>query len=308
MKFSKICLITFLGIVFAGKVFAAVIDQEEERRRVINVHEQGCGYSTPLRVAGMIGNPPFGWVERHDERPTKDLESYGLGRMVLDKLAEKLHISYVSTGFLSYSQAIKALKRGDIDLFLGTYYRPQDLGTGTSIVFPGYFKNVFVVYFKKGKEIPVSSLTDLEGMKGIVRREEHVYPLVYQRLPDGVSLTQVSTAKRAFEMLMNDEADYLIGSPYAEEAELRRYKLNEKIIPSSQVLLSSNLFFVFTKNSNCRKLKEKLAEALQGDEFSTAEMDIMVRSLINDWGERFREEPGLLEEEKEEETENSTDS
>ena len=301
MKLSKICLITLLGIILSGTIFAAVIDSEEEKRQVSNIQEQGCGYTRPLRVAGMVGNPPFGWVERHDERPTKDLESYGLGRVILDKLAEKLRITYVSTGFLSYSQAIRALKRGDIDLFLGTYYRPQDLGAGTSIVYPGYFKNVFLVYFKKGKEIPVSSLTDLEGMKGIVRREEQVYPLIYQRLPLGINLTQVSTAKRAFEMLMNGEADYLIGSPYAEEAELRRYKLHEDIVLSSQVILSSNLFFVFTTNSNCRKLKEKFSKALQSEEFSASEMDVMVRSLINDWGERFREIPGLLEEEKDEE-------
>ena len=279
----------------------SVVDVQEPEKPVNigNIDSQGCGYTRPLIVAGMIGNPPFGWVERHDERTTKDLESYGLGRLVLDKIREKLGISYTSTGFLSYNRAIAALKRGDIDLLLAAYYRPQDLGTGTTILTPGYFKNVFTVYFKKGKEISITSLTDLDGWKGIVRREENIYPLIHQKLPRGVNLTQISTAKRAFEMLMSGEADYLIGSPYAIEAELRRYKLNDDIIPASQVLLDSNLFFVFTTNSDCWKLKEKFSEALQEEDFSAPKIEEMTRKLIDEWGEKFRDEPGLIEETEE---------
>lgn len=299
MKQLKIFLCVVL-IGFSTLTFAAsmVVEEEREEAVVPDMKSKGCGYSRPLRVAGMIGNPPFGWVERHDERSTKDLESYGLGRTILDKLQRKLGISYVSTGFPSYNRTISALKRGDIDLLLAAYYRPQDLGRGTTILTPGYFRNVFTAYFKKGKEIPVTSLTDLEGWRGIIRREENVYPLIYQKLPRGINLTQVSTAKRAFEMLMNDEADYLISSPYTAEAELRRYKLNNDIVPASQVLLDSNLFFVFTTNSDCWKLKEKFSEALQEEEFSTPQIEEMVLKLIDEWGEKFRNEPGLIEEEE----------
>lgn len=298
MKGLKFVLGAFL-IAFAFSVNAQTLVEEEEKNIFVpDFRKQGCGYTRPVRVAGMIGNPPFGWVERHDELPSKDLESYGLGRLVLDKLASRLGFKYESTGFLSYTRAVTALKKGEIDLLLSSYYRPQDLGAGTSIVFPGYFKNVFTVYFKKGKEIPVTSLADLEGLKGIVRREEQLYPLIYQRIPRGVNLKQVSTAKRAFEMLMKGEADYLIGSPYSEEAELRRYKLHEDIVHSSQVLLNSNLFFVFTTNSDCRELNEKFSQELQNDEFSTPKMELLAKDLIDDWGERFRESPSLLEEEQ----------
>ncbi len=298
MKGLKFILVMLLVVLSFSANAQTLVEEEEKNIFVPDFNKQGCGYTRPVRVAGMIGNPPFGWVERHDERVEKDLESYGLGRLLLDKLASKLGFRYESTGFLSYSKAINALKKGEIDLFLAAYYRPQDLGAGTSIVYPGYFKNVFTVYFKKGREIPVSSLSDLEGLKGLVRREEQIYPLIYQRLPRGVNLKQVSTAKRAFEMLMNKEADYLIGSPYSEEAELRRYKLHEEIIHGPQVLLDSNLFFVFTTNSDCRELSEKFSQELQNDEFSSPKMELLVKDLIDDWGERFRESPSLLEEEQ----------
>ncbi|MGN0919887.1 MAG: substrate-binding periplasmic protein [Alphaproteobacteria bacterium] len=296
--FLSAFILTVSGVVLAQSVVE--VQEPEKSPHIGQIDSQGCGYTRPLIVAGMIGNPPFGWVERHDERSSKDLESYGLGRLVLDKLRDKLGISYKSTGFLSYNRAIAALKRGDIDLLLAAYYRPQDLGTGTTILTPGYFRNVFTVYFKKGKEIPITSLTDLDGWKGIVRREENIYPLMHQKLPRGVDLTQVSSAKRAFEMLMNGEADYLIGSPYAVEAELRRYKLNEDIVSSFQVLLDSNLFFVFTTNSDCWKLKEKFAAALQEEDFSAPKIEEMAHQLIDEWGEKFRDEPGLIEETTEE--------
>ena len=299
MKLLKALLCAVL-IGFSALAFAAsVVEGEPEDIVVPGMKTQGCGYSRPLRVAGMIGNPPFGWVERHDERATKDLESYGLGRAILDKLQKKLGISYVSTGFLSYNRAISALKRGDIDLLLAAYYRPQDLGEGTMILYPGYFTNVFTVYFKKGKEIPFKDMRDLDGLSGIIRREEHIYPLIQKRLPKGIYLKQVSTAKKAYEMLMNEEADYLIGSPYSEEAELRRYKLNFDIVRASKSIDSSNLFFVFTKNSDCWKLSEKFSHLIKKD-FSPSSMDRTVRELIDSWGERFREDPGLMTETEEE--------
>ena len=285
----------------------SVIEEEKQEAPIfIEYKEEGCGYTRPLKVAGMVGNPPFGWVERHDESVNKELESYGLGRILLDKLVEQLKISYVSTGFLSYNKAIAALKRGEIDLLLASYYRPQDLGAGTSIVYPGYFRNVFTVYFKKGKEFMVNSLSDLEGLKGIVRREEHIYPLIHQSRGKNLDLTQVATAKKAFDILMNDEADYLLGSPYAEEAELRRYKLNNEIIPGSKVLFESMMFFVFSTNSNCHKLFEKFSEALKQEDFTRPQVETMIRQIVDDWGERFRESPGLLEE-KEEKSEEEND-
>ena len=100
-------------------------------------------------------------------------------------------------------------------------------------------------------------------------------------------------------MLMNNEADYLITSPYAAEAELRRYKLHEEIVPSSDVLFDSNLFFVFATNSECIKLKEKFSKVLQEEDFSPSQIQELARYLVDQWGERFRFAPGLIEDQEE---------
>ena len=291
----KILNILFCGLfLFSTTVQAQIID-DTPQSEVKKIELRGCGYSRPIIVAGMVGNPPFGWVEYDEARERKPYESYGLGRDILDKMTRKLGMSYISTGFRSFDDALLALKKGEIDLLLGTYYQPKRLGLGTDIISPSYFQNVFTVYFKKGKEFPVSSVLDLVGFKGILRREEHLYPLIQSQLPIGIELTQVSGAKKAFEMLLNEEVDYLISSPYSTEAELRRYKLNGKIITDNTIIKDAGISYALSTNSACyQDLKKVLGRTLQDNEFSPAKISEMVYKSIDNWGERFRNEPGLV--------------
>ena len=54
-----------------------------------------------------------------------------------------------------------------------------------------YFKNYFTVYFKKANELPVESYQDLVDLKGVVRKEEMIYPMIYQRLPRGMKRAEI---------------------------------------------------------------------------------------------------------------------
>ena len=77
-------------------------------------------------------------------------------------------------------------------------------------------------------------------------------------------------------------------------------KLHEDIVPASQILLDSTLFFVFTTNSDCFKLKQKFAEALKSEDLSAPKVSEMAYQLVDEWGEKFRDQKGLLETEEEE--------
>ena len=114
MKLLKVFLCAFAIAFSVWAVAETYVDPDNPDEKPTELQLQGCGYSRPIRVAGMIGNPPFGWVIRHDERGSGDLESFGLGRLILDKIAQKFNLSYVSTGYLSYDKAIRALKNGGI--------------------------------------------------------------------------------------------------------------------------------------------------------------------------------------------------
>ena len=264
------------------------------------VVEKTCGRGRALRVAGMIGNAPFGWVEA-DRINRQSMQSFGLGRVVLEKIKDDLDIQFISTGYTSYEEAILALRKGEIDLLLAAYHRTT-LGKEVEIIMPAYFKNYFTVYFKKGNELPIESYQDLVGLKGVVRKEEMIYPMIYQRLPRGVQLSEILSAAKAFEMLMNEEVDYILGSPYALEGELRRYKMQDDIVTDGVVLGTATLFFAISKNSPCYSLKEDISTALKEHNFSQTTLRNDIQQLINDWGKRFYANEALIK------TENNTPS
>ena len=139
--------------------------------------------------------------------------------------------------------------------------------------------------------------------------------MIYQRLPRGVNLKEVVSAAKAFEMLMNEEVDYILASPYSLEGELRRYKMQNDIVSDGVVLGSATLFFAFSKNSPCYTLKEDFSSVIKEYNFSQKTLDGEIRELINEWGDRFRSDEVLIKtknntlpedlKEKEDDTEDS---
>lgn len=308
LAFLMSCLITSVALA-QGEVVDVVQKQEDKTK--IQKPKEECGYQRPLRVAsGIIGNPPFAWEEYADVMHTK-FKSFGLGLNVIEDLSQKLGFQYESTGFPTYEDAVQALKMGDIDILFTTYYR--NLGMGTKTIYPGYFVNVFQAYVKKDSDAHkslsgIKTYKDLIGWKGIVREEEQIYPLFEQRMRE-LKLKKVLSAPTVFKMLINEEADYLIGSPYAIEAELRRQKLQDDIVPVGGVLDKATLLFTFSTNSNCAKMAKDFEKTLKENPMSDDKIQDIVFDIIDNWGNRFREEKGVLEKEQEalEQKETETD-
>lgn len=292
-----LCIVTIPFVTYAQE------QAPKPRRRLIDLTDlvepepepelpvTDCGYSRPIKVAGFISNPPFSWVERTDK---DTLVTYGYSFDVFKKIAEKLGWKYESVGFTSYDETLGALKRGEIDLILSAYL-PQGLGYGISAVYPAYFSNIVTIYFPANKNIPFKSIEELANLRGIIRREENLYRLFRNKKTlANLKLQQVSSSQKAFEMLLNDEADYLIGSPYAIEAELRRFKVKNYIVSSQVVVLEGggSLFFVLSSNSSCIALKDQLSKEVR-EYLRSGVADSEIRAAIDAWGEEFRNEPGL---------------
>ena len=285
-------ILPFISNAAEKKANGELIDDIQEVTVVKQKAVSQCGYNRPLRVATFVSNPPFGWVEKNANHNKDDLQSYGASIRIFEEIAKKLNLKYVRIGFRSQERAISALKRGDLDLLVGAY-TPNSLAggnRGTIPVYPGFFQNVFTVYFPKDRQFLVTSFESLEGKKGIVRREENIYPLFSSNRTREMYLTIVNTAKVAFEKLMSGEADYLLGSPYSIEAELRRYKLHEKIVPADIILSDATMFFVLTTNTDCYKLRNILSDELT--EYVKDEQHILdiIHEEIDQWGDRFRED------------------
>ncbi|MBR5130879.1 MAG: transporter substrate-binding domain-containing protein [Alphaproteobacteria bacterium] len=256
-----------------------------------------CGYQIPINVASFVTNPPFGWV---DIIPGNGMVrdkyfSDGFAFALFKNITDRLELKIKNVGFTSYHKALQALKAGEIDVLLGSYYDKRTLGVGTSVLFPGYIKNPIIVVFLAGKERTVNSLDDLKGLKGGVRQEEMLYSLFYGNIPEGVQIDQINGSREAYSRLMLGTIDYLITSLYAAESEIRRFKITDKVVLIRVPLIEPELFFVFSKNSQCQLLKPTIEAELRKDKENGTYIGNLLFSYIDKWADRFRYEEPLID-------------
>lgn len=274
-------------------------EEEVVRERTFKAQKRlECGDQNPIRVAGYVTNPPFGWMDilpAEGTIPEKYIND-GFSYQLFVKLATDLGYKTQNVGFKSYYDAVNALKLGKVDVLLSSYYDKRTLGPGTSILFPGYYSNPIVVVFMKGRDRPVTKLSDLKGLKGIVRQEEMLYSLFYQTIPADVKIEQVVGARKAYTLLLKGQADFLITSLPAAEAETRRFKVIEQLTFTQTPLLQPEMFFVFGGNSKCLSLKKDFSEAIEKEKNTAGSINSLLFQQIDKWIDRFRYAPPLTSE------------
>ncbi len=263
---------------------------EEKKEKQERIAE--CGFSRPLRVATTSNNRPFGWAEWLRTPKGTNLTSKGFGMDMFEEIAQKLKLRYQVFGYTSDQDAINAIKKGELDLLIGIYSPQTTVGRGAVPIYPAIFSNVFTVYFLKDRAFDVQGYNSLANKKGVIRRIENIYPLFSHNITGDMSVT-LETTEDAFKKLLNGEADYLIGSPYSLEAELRRYKLHEKIVPAEKSIYSATMFMVLTRATDCFKLRNMLGAEVERYVINSEKVDKQIRAEIDAFGERFRDVPSL---------------
>lgn len=281
---------------YATKKKGYVEGEEVKKVQIKEKQKIVCGYNAPIRVAGFVTNPPFGWVTQEPSRQDEDRLIYvnnGYAYDLFIKMAKNLNFNVQNVGYKSYQEALKDLQRGKIDVVTGVYFNKHNLGVGINLLYPSFMDNPIVPIFVKGKEKEIKSFNDFAGLKGVVRQEEMIYPIIYRQLPKSVQMKQVSGSKKAFQMLMKGEVDYMLSSLYSAEAEARRFKLIDKLHFSTYALVNPNLFFAFSSVTECQKLKGKFTEELRRLQSDKEGYRKNFIHYIDQWGIDFKDEPGL---------------
>ena len=273
-------------------------EQEQKQEKRTRNDQEKCGVTMPLRVAGFSIYPPFGWVE--DISPSYDIKKHYISKGVFADIFQQVvaqtgivRTRYSNIGYPSFQESYASLQKGAIDFFLGFYYDQTMFHPELRLVYPSLLQNPFVVVFVKGKERTVRSFNDLKGLTGIVRQEELVYPLIYKKVPASTKLVRVSGAQNAYLKLLSGEADFMITSQYANEAEMRRFKLIDKLFVPSVALFKAEMFIMANKNSPCYdSLKDKIGDILRAYKKDNVIEQKIIEGIDN-WGILFKDEPGL---------------
>lgn len=274
------------------------VDTSKKKNEKENYSACGAGFH-PIRVAGFVNYPPFGWVEIQKGRLGAEVSARnaGIGYALFEKIAKERGLKIRNSGYKSYTEGQKAVRWGQSDVLLATYY-DNDPYASLDIIFPAYLSNPFVIVSLKGSLPEVKDFSDLKGKKGVVRREEMIWPLLRPTFPKSVPMTEVSGARNAFKMLIKKEADFMITSLYAAEAEMRRFKIVDAMDVSQTVYRNPNMFMAFSQVGPCAGMhkdyfEQRIKELVADKDF----MRSFIMKYIIEWGDKFKDEPSLLTEE-----------
>ncbi|MBR1945453.1 MAG: transporter substrate-binding domain-containing protein [Alphaproteobacteria bacterium] len=295
MKLLKSCLIIFFCFFFC--MAQAQAQQKKEKDLYPGSDCGGKDALSYFKMAGFKNYPPFSWVEMDQEwfkvkKTKKDKYNGFILGFLRDALEDSRIVQVQDVFFDNYQQIQKALLHGKIEMAFIGYYTDESK-SGQDYIYPAYFGNPFIVVSRISKKIEVDDISGLKGLKGIIRREEEIEPLIRGVLPTDTKLDVVDGAEAAFRALLSGEADFMITSPYAADAEARRFKIKDKLHFGTKVLRHIKYFIAFSKISPCRKYKSLFAEKFGKRIGDKAEVEKSILESIRLWEEKHKDEPPL---------------
>ena len=229
----------FFVVLSAVAIFSFDIQAASEKTKVL-YPENNCGTadgSDRFSVVGFKNYPPFSWVELDLSDTAKT--SYNYKGFIFDSVKTSLNdmkIQKINNLVMDSVQQIqKAVLHGKTDMFFMSYY-VDEAKSGADYIYPAYFGNPFVVVSRASKKIEVDDISGLKGLKGVIRREEEIEALISGLLPTDTKMEVVDGAETAFRKLLSGDVDFMITSPYAAEAEVRRFKIKNKVHFGKKVL------------------------------------------------------------------------
>lgn len=251
----------------------------------------------PFKIVGFKDYPPFSWAESDEEYfKNTGRKRYRYHGFIVDALKQALNDIHIiriqDLAFDTFSEAQKAILHAKADLIFTSYYVDESK-SGQDYVYPAYFGNPFIVVSRQTKKIEVEDPSELKGMKGVVRKEEEVEPLIRGILPTDTKLEVVDGPREAFRMLLSGDADFMITSPYAAEAEARRFNIKDKLYFGKKTLRHIKYFMAFSKMSKCRRYKDIFVKSFNERFENKSEIENLLHKYIKIWAEQNKNEPPL---------------
>ena len=295
---KKYIFMVLTVIMFALECGASsrYIESQRKEKKEVNQAKQlrTCGLEDrPLRITAFATNPPFSWVEIKGEGNRTVFVSKGFLIDFIKEIAQELNIAVEAVGYPTDSKMLADFQVGNVDMIVGMYYDPKLRVGGNMFLTPSVIQNVISVVFMKGKEKTVEKWEDLVGLKGVVRQDEQFYNYIRLMLPKTLEIAEAVDSREAFTKLLTGEADYFLSSPYAAEAEARRFKMNLDVSMIPVPLMGQELTALYSGRSLCKKYAYEIANKIKEKKKDKNAMKSNLISYINAWGQRFKDDTSL---------------
>lgn len=215
--------------------------------------ESAC---TSLVIAGHPANPPVTWASGGT--------IVGAGPELVASIAGQMGVAkVVAKDFGSWEDAQRAARKGQADVIAGLY-KNDARKRYLNYIDPPFMADPVVVVVRKGEGFAIKKWEDLKARRGVMNAGESRGDRFDAFMKKELTVFREQSVERAFEALLNIEADYLITGLYQGKHEARRLGLDEKVELLPFELETAEVYVAFSKKSRCyRALSSGFAARLK---------------------------------------------
>ncbi len=156
----------------------------------------------------------------------------------------------VSKDFGSWEKAQEAAKSGEADVIFGIY-KNDERASYLDYIEPPFMTDPVAIVVRKGEAFPYGKWDDLKGKKGVTNAGESYGGEFDAFMAKNLTVWRAQGVVKAFEALLNRQADYLIIGLYPGKNEARQRGIASKVEFLPKELLSSDMYIAFSKQSKC---------------------------------------------------------
>jgi polar amino acid transport system substrate-binding protein len=210
---------------------------------MLPVLAQAASTCQSLVITGHPAYPPVAWASQG--------KIVGAAAEFVTSIALRQGVkSVTSRDFGSWGNAQEAAKSGEADVIFGIY-KNEERGTYLNYIDPPFMIDPVAVAVRKGEAFAFSKWDDLRSRKGVTNAGESYGNQFDAFMAKDLTVARAQGVAKAFEALLNKQADYLIIGlyPAKNEAKLRGVASRLEFLPKD--LLSSNMYIAFSKKSKC---------------------------------------------------------
>ncbi len=204
-------------------------------------------------------------VSGHPEWPPamyRDKEEIaGIGAELMKIIGHDLGFNVEAKYTGQWSQTLEKARNSELDALVGIY-KTVERGSYFDFSTP-YMLDPVAVYVKKGKSFNAPDWDSYIGKKGVLTTGDSYGQALDTEMEQIFTTVRVDTVARAFDMLINDEADYFIYAYNAGDKALKEAGLTDRIEVLPRFIVVEYLYFAFPKNSPMLEYLPQINEKLE---------------------------------------------
>ena len=199
--------------------------------------------AAPMIISGNPDGPPVSWDKRD--------KLMGVGPEVAAKILSELKVPFTITTKGSWQQVQEKARSGAVDMIVSAYDNKERRAYMDYSI--PYLDSPVVIVVKKGDQFPFSSWQSLIGKKGVAHTGESFGEEFDTFIKTKLDVSYLPY-ERAFQMLAEDTADYLIIDLYPAIIYSKLLNAEDKVVFMDKPVSIQHFHITISKKSPYIKL------------------------------------------------------